>query len=82
MARQHDVVALAVELDDLELQMTDYNPTDKSSKSPDRLDALVWAITALSKGFSGEITSGYGGATKKDQSNPFKKPVNPYCGYK
>ena len=31
----------------LEDQMTEWDPLDKSAKSPDRLDALVWAITDL-----------------------------------
>jgi len=31
----------------LEDQMTDWNPNDASADSPDRVDALVWAITWL-----------------------------------
>ena len=34
-------------LDRLEEQMCGWSPQDVSAKSPDRLDALVWAITAL-----------------------------------
>lgn len=36
---------------DLESQLTEWNP--ESSDSPDRMDALVWALTELSEGFSG-----------------------------
>lgn len=38
---------------ELELEMTDWTPEDTQS-SPDRLDALVWAITYLSQG--GEVS--------------------------
>jgi phage terminase large subunit-like protein len=31
----------------LEDQMCDWNPADKTAKSPDRMDALVWALTEL-----------------------------------
>ena len=65
--------------EDLELQMTEWNPTDKNTKSPDRLDALVWAITSLSKGMSGTITSGYGGYNEPGMD---RTAINPYCGYK
>lgn len=34
----------------LEDQMCDWEPTDKNAKSPDRLDALVWALTDLMVG--------------------------------
>jgi phage terminase large subunit-like protein len=34
----------------LEDQMCDWEPTDKNAKSPDRMDALVWAITDLMVG--------------------------------
>jgi predicted phage terminase large subunit-like protein len=32
---------------DLERQMTTYDPQDRSAASPDRMDALVWALTEL-----------------------------------
>lgn len=32
---------------DLESQLTTWDPADKKRKSPDRLDALVWGVTAL-----------------------------------
>jgi phage terminase large subunit-like protein len=35
---------------DLERQMLRYDPLDPTQKSPDRLDALVWALTELSSG--------------------------------
>jgi len=31
----------------LEDQCCTYNPDDATAKSPDRMDAMVWAITAL-----------------------------------
>ena len=31
----------------LEDQMCEWNPTDKTAKSPDRVDAMVWAVTEL-----------------------------------
>ncbi len=34
----------------LEDQMCDYNPADAKGASPDRMDALVWALTELSAG--------------------------------
>lgn len=34
-------------LGDLESQLTTWDPSDKKRKSPDRLDALVWGVTAL-----------------------------------
>lgn len=34
-------------LKDLEIQMLNYDPNNASSGSPDRMDALVWAITDL-----------------------------------
>lgn len=34
----------------LEDQMCDWEPTDKNAKSPDRMDALVWALTDLMVG--------------------------------
>lgn len=74
---EQNIVHHIGEFMDLESQMTDWNPTDKSSKSPDRLDALVWSITSLSKGFSGNITSGYGTINSNTQSTNGNK----YCGY-
>ncbi len=65
---------------DLELEMTDWNPTDKGAKSPDRMDALVWGVTSLSKGMVGSITSGYGTTTKTNDMKQGKY-TNPYCGY-
>lgn len=53
----------------LESEMTDWNPTEKNSKSPDRLDALVWGITDLMKSGGGHIMSGYGGAPKSDEES-------------
>ena len=38
---------------ELEDQLCGWNPTDPSAKSPDRVDALVWAITALKMNKSG-----------------------------
>jgi len=35
--------------EDLEAQMTEWVPSDRNSKSPDRVDALVFAITELQK---------------------------------
>jgi len=35
-------------LDNLEVQLTTWDPRDKRAKSPNRLDALVWAVTELS----------------------------------
>jgi hypothetical protein len=32
--------------------MCEWNPSDASAKSPDRMDALVWAITELMLGES------------------------------
>ena len=37
----------------LESQMCDFDPTDATQKSPDRMDALVWALTDLSSGAGG-----------------------------
>ncbi len=34
----------------LEDQMCDFNPSDENAKSPDRMDALVWAMHELSDG--------------------------------
>jgi len=31
----------------LEDQMTQFDPSETSQKSPDRMDALVWAVTEL-----------------------------------
>ena len=77
---EQNIVHHVGEIQELEVQMTDWNPTQKGSKSPDRLDALVWAITSLAKGFSGPASTGYGTITK--QADPFnKRPPNPYCGY-
>lgn len=75
---EENIVHHVGEHQELETQMTDWNPTDKAAKSPDRLDAVVWAITSLSKGFSGAVTSSYG--TLSNESNNNNKP-NPYCGY-
>lgn len=36
----------------LEDQMTSWDPTDPKAKSPDRVDALVWAITELMSGYT------------------------------
>ncbi len=44
--RVHHVGSFAV----LEDQMCDWNPTIDSQDSPDRMDALVWAITELASG--------------------------------
>ena len=66
---------------ELEFEMTEWNPTDKNAKSPDRLDALVWAMTALTKNGSAMIKSGYGGKSKDDRAWEEKAP-NPYCGYR
>jgi len=38
---------------DLETQMTNFTGSDPTQKSPDRLDALVWALTHLSMGTDG-----------------------------
>ena len=37
---------------ELEEQMREWVPTERKQKSPDRLDALVWALTELSEGSS------------------------------
>jgi phage terminase large subunit-like protein len=36
------------QFDDLEIQLTTWDPRDKRAPSPNRLDALVWAVTELS----------------------------------
>lgn len=43
-------VSHARRLAELEQQMCAYDPTDRHAKSPDRLDALVWALTELMLG--------------------------------
>lgn len=43
----------------LERQMTEWDPVN-SKKSPDRLDALVWAITELLVGYKGNASVSYG----------------------
>ena len=77
---EQDIVHHVGELLELEVQMTDWNPAQKGSKSPDRLDALVWAITSLSKGFAAPASASYGVVSKLDTINGIK-PINPYCGY-
>lgn len=52
----------------LEDQMTTWDPSDPSSKSPDRVDALVWALTDLL--LSGRNVSIEGGVTMPDFSRP------------
>lgn len=44
---------------ELERQMTEWSPVD-SKKSPDRLDALVWAMTELLVGYTGQAAVSYG----------------------
>lgn len=43
-------------LPDLESQMTSWNPSDPTMPSPDRVDALVWALTELTLGRDGATT--------------------------
>jgi phage terminase large subunit-like protein len=40
-------------LPELEDQLCDFDPTDEHQKSPDRMDSLVWGITALMGGGEG-----------------------------
>jgi len=42
----------------LESQMTSWDPSDDRAKSPDRLDAMVWAVTALAVKPPAELTGG------------------------
>lgn len=53
----------------LESQCTTWDPTDKRGKSPDRLDSLVWAITALlikpPSGLLGGVLRSSGGASRR-----------------
>ena len=46
---------------DLERQMTTYDPQDRAATSPDRMDALVWALTDLM--LTDEPTPHYSGRT-------------------
>lgn len=77
---EQDIVHHVGELQELEVQMTDWNPSQKGSKSPDRLDAVVWGITSLSKNFSGPVSSSYG-LTKDKSEITLIETINPYCGY-
>lgn len=70
---------------ELEFEMTEWNPTDKNAKSPDRLDALVWALTRLSKSGGGRVSMGYGGYGGEPTSGSSygnDENANPYCGYR
>lgn len=58
----------------LERQMTEWNPTEKK-KSPDRLDALVWACVSLLDKHQMKATVSYGGESIDKVS---KKS---YCSY-
>ncbi len=78
---EQDVVHHVGEFSELEVQQTDWNPTDKNAKSPDRLDALVWNITALSKGFSAPIESGYGSYNSYSSESNQDTDQTSYCGY-
>lgn len=42
----------------LESQMTSWDPSDDRAKSPDRLDAMVWAVTALAIKPPAELVGG------------------------
>jgi phage terminase large subunit-like protein len=44
----------------LEMQMTGWDPDDRNAKSPDRLDALVWALSDLMLGQNPDYTSAFG----------------------
>ena len=44
--------------EDLETQMTEFVPGEKMMTSPDRMDAMVWAITSLNKGSGVATTMG------------------------
>jgi len=65
----------------LETQMCEWDPTLKHAKSPDRLDALVFGITFLSKMGGGSISAGYGTIHKSKDSEFGEAKSNPYCGY-
>jgi len=59
------------EFSDLELEMTNWNPTEKNSKSPDRMDALCWACTELTKFGTTQLDSGYNLSAETGSSNPY-----------
>lgn len=49
----------------LEDQMVEFDPSDPSAKSPDRMDAMVWAITELMLGTSDGILNFYRAQAEK-----------------
>jgi phage terminase large subunit-like protein len=66
------------ELEHLESEMTEWNPTEKNSKSPDRMDAMVWGVTELMKSGGGSITSGYGIQRTDDEESPKENIYSSY----
>jgi predicted phage terminase large subunit-like protein len=66
------------ELEHLESEMTEWNPTEKNSKSPDRMDAMVWGVTELMKSGGGSITSGYGIPRTDDEESPKENIYSSY----
>jgi phage terminase large subunit-like protein len=54
----------------LEDQMVEWDPADKTAKSPDRLDALVWAVTDLMLGDKNDAyIEGYARILARDREN-------------
>lgn len=79
---RHEVHHVGVH-EELEFEMTEWNPTDTNAKSPDRMDALVWALTKLTKFSVGIVKTGYGSSNRDDPyHHPDDGPKNPYCGYR
>lgn len=63
----------------LESQMTSWDPSDPREKSPDRVDAMVWGVTALaikpeSGLLGGAIRTGSGGGLATRRTLPATRP--------
>jgi phage terminase large subunit-like protein len=58
------------DLGKLEDQMVGWDPADKTAKSPDRLDAMVWAITELMLGNKNDAyIEGFARIIERDREN-------------